>query len=120
MELSAALTLIQMDYVEMPGLRLTPEQGRRLWTLPLDICQAALDTLVASGFLARTRDGQYLHRGAAPVRIEMIDSLTWTAQRDGPDNPISRLSCFGTRRWLNSAQSGAFNPVNLRNPLTFE
>ena len=78
MELSAALTMIQMDYLEMPGLRLTPEQGRRLWTLPLELCRAALDTLVASGFLAKTDHGQYLHRGAAPLRIEMIDSLTWT------------------------------------------
>jgi hypothetical protein len=78
MELSTAITMIQMDYLEMPGLRLTSEQGRRLWTLPLELCQAALDTLVATGFLARTDNGQYLHRGAAPVRIEMIDPLTWT------------------------------------------
>jgi len=78
MDLAAALTMIQMDYLEMPGMRLTPQQGRRLWTLPLDLCHAALDTLVATGFLARTDDGQYLHRGAAPVRIETIDPLTWT------------------------------------------
>ena len=80
MELAAALTMIQMDYLEMPGLRLTPQQGRRLWTLPLDLCQAALDTLVATGFLARTDDRQHLHRGAAPVRIETIDPLTWTTR----------------------------------------
>jgi hypothetical protein len=81
MELAAALTMIQMDYMEMPGLRLTPQQGRRLWTLPLDPCHAALDTLVATGFLAKTDDGQYLHRGGAPVRIESIDPLTWTTDR---------------------------------------
>jgi hypothetical protein len=80
MELVAALTMIQMDYMEMPGLRLTPQQGRRLWTLQLDLCQAALDTLVATGFLAKTDDGQYLHRGAAPVQIETIDPLTWTTK----------------------------------------
>jgi hypothetical protein len=79
MELSAALTMIQMDYLEMPGLRLTAEQGRRLWALPLELGRAALDTLVASGFLARTDDGQYLHRGTPPVRVEVIDSLTWAA-----------------------------------------
>jgi len=78
MSLTAALALIQMDYMEMPGLRVTVQQGRRLWTLPLEVCQAALDTLAAAGFLARTEDGTYLHRGAAPVRIEMIDSLTWS------------------------------------------
>jgi hypothetical protein len=79
MDLAAALTVIQMDYVEMPGLRLTAPQGRRLWSLPLDVCQAALDMLVATGFLARTDDGLYLHRGAPPVRIEMLDALTWSA-----------------------------------------
>jgi hypothetical protein len=81
MDLAAALTAIQMDYVEMPGLRLTVQQGRRLWTLPPEVCQAALDTLAATGFLAKTDDGQYLHRGAAPVRIETIDPLTWTTAR---------------------------------------
>ena len=78
MDLAAALTVIQMDYVEMPGLRLTAQQGRRLWTLPLEVCQAALDTLAASGFLARTGDGHYLHRGTAPVRLERMDALTWS------------------------------------------
>ena len=80
MDLAAALTVIQMDYVEMPGLRLTAPQGRRLWSLPLDVCQAALDVLSAAGFLVRTEDGQYLHRGAAPVRIETIDPLTWSVR----------------------------------------
>ena len=78
MDLTAALAMIQMEYVEMPGLRVTAQQGRRLWTLPLEVCQAALDTLAAAGFLAKTRDGQYVHRGATPVRVEMIDALTWS------------------------------------------
>ena len=78
MDLAAALTVIQMDYLEMPGLSLTPQQGRRLWTLPLELCQAALDTLAAAGFLAKTPDGHYVHRGAAAVRVEMIDALTWS------------------------------------------
>jgi hypothetical protein len=78
MDLTAALTMIQMEYVEMPGLRVTPQQGRRLWTLPLELCQAALDTLAAAGFLAKTPQGQYVHRGAAPVRVKTIDALTWS------------------------------------------
>jgi hypothetical protein len=82
MDLAAVLNMIQMDYVEMPGLRLTAPQGRRLWTLPLDVCQAALDTLVAAGFLARAEDGAYIHRGAAPVCIEMIDPRTWSTRHD--------------------------------------
>jgi hypothetical protein len=82
MDLAAALAVIQMDYVEMPGLRLTAQQGRRLWTLPIDVCQAALDTLAAAGFLVKTENGHYLHRGAAPVRIEMLDELTWSTDHD--------------------------------------
>lgn len=78
MDLPAALSLIQMDYLEMPGLRVTAQQGRRLWTLPLEVCQAALDTLTAAGFLAKTADGLYLHRGAAAVRIERVEPLTWS------------------------------------------
>jgi hypothetical protein len=28
----------------------------------------------------KTEDGQYLHRGASPVRIESIDPLTWSVR----------------------------------------
>ena len=65
MDLGHALTIIQMDYVEMPGLTLTPTQGRRLWTLPADVCHAALETLAATGFLVRDKDGRYVRSGAA-------------------------------------------------------
>ena len=81
MELGRALTIIQMDYVEMPGLTLTLHQGRRLWTLPTDVCQAALETLAATGFLVRDKDGRYLRSGAAPVRVEVLDPRTWAAGR---------------------------------------
>jgi hypothetical protein len=71
-----------MDYVEMPELRLTPAQGRRLWTLPGTVCQAALDTLVASGFLARTREGSYYRRGTPPVHVDALDPRTWVVVAD--------------------------------------
>jgi hypothetical protein len=79
MDLTKALTLIQMDYVEMPELLLTVQQGRRLWTLPIDVCQAALDTLVATGFLLKTQNGLYRRRGTPPVVIEALDPQTWVA-----------------------------------------
>jgi hypothetical protein len=81
MELERALTIIQMDYVEMPGLMLTLHQGRRLWTLPLDVCQAALETLAATGVLVRTKDGRYLRGGGPPVHVEALDARTWTTGR---------------------------------------
>jgi hypothetical protein len=48
---------IRGEYNEMPGLRLTPAQARRLWGLDATTCQAAIDDLVQAGFLRRTRDG---------------------------------------------------------------
>jgi hypothetical protein len=59
------LTLIQMEYLEMPDLKLTLRQARRLFDLPMDLCEPAFDALVGVGFLARTRDGAFLRRAAA-------------------------------------------------------
>lgn len=56
------LTLIQMEYLEMPDLKLTLRQARRLFGLPGDICETALEALVSVGFLARSRDGSFLRR----------------------------------------------------------
>ncbi len=53
------LQRIRGEYLEMPGLRLTPEQARRLWSLDLGTCVSLLEALVESRFLARTTDGQY-------------------------------------------------------------
>lgn len=51
---------IRGEYNEMPGLRLTPAQARRLWDLDATTCQAALDDLIQSGFLQCTRDGTFV------------------------------------------------------------
>jgi hypothetical protein len=88
-----AVITIQMEYVEMPELKLTLPQAQRLWTLPTDICQAAMAALVATGFLVHTRDGAYLRRGTPPVHVEALDSLTWAvgsagAGSDGLGGPI--------------------------------
>jgi hypothetical protein len=56
------LTLIQMEYLEMPDLKLTLRQARRLFDVPVDLCEAALESLVSTGFLWRTREGAFLRR----------------------------------------------------------
>jgi hypothetical protein len=56
------LMRIRMEYVEMPGLRLTSRQASRLWNLDQAACEAILATLVEELFLSRTRDGSYLRR----------------------------------------------------------
>ena len=57
-----ALRRIRVEYIEMPDLKLTRAQARRLWNLPQDACDQALAILVRSGFLGQTTDGQYLRR----------------------------------------------------------
>ena len=54
------LARIRSEYLEMPGLRLTLVQARRLWGIDILMCSAALSALEAAGFLMRTRDGAYV------------------------------------------------------------
>jgi hypothetical protein len=58
--MSELLTRIRGEYHEMPGLRLTSDQARRLWGLEPRLCETLLSTLVAGGFLAITKDGAYV------------------------------------------------------------
>jgi hypothetical protein len=52
---------IQVDYDEWPMLKLTFPQAVRLWSLPHDICQAAMANLVHADYLQH-RNGVYLRR----------------------------------------------------------
>ncbi len=56
------LQRIRGEYLEMPGLRLTAEQARRLWSLDLGTCRSLLDALVETNFLRRSGDGKYSRR----------------------------------------------------------
>jgi hypothetical protein len=58
-----ALWRIRVEYIEMPDLKLTRAQARRLWNLTQEACDVALAILVRSGFLGQTTDGKYLRRG---------------------------------------------------------
>ncbi len=53
------LRRIRGEYLEMPGMRLTAEQAKRLWSLDLATCRLLLDELVEAKFLGRSRDGKY-------------------------------------------------------------
>ena len=63
MQVHEAVQLIQMEYQEMPDLKLTFGQARRLWNLSNELCESALTLLTGSGFLAQTADGHYVRRG---------------------------------------------------------
>ena len=61
---SDLLVRIQGEYREMPGLRLTASQARRLWGLDLSVCESVLSALVAQHFLTLTSDGSYVWAGS--------------------------------------------------------
>jgi hypothetical protein len=70
MRIDEVLQRIQGEYVEMPGLRLTPAQAQRLWGLERDVCDALLGALVDAKFLVLTRDGAYVRQeGSRPSAI---------------------------------------------------
>jgi hypothetical protein len=56
---------IRGEFLEMPGLRLTRQQARRLWRLDEHACDAILGALVDAQFLARTRDGAFVRQDSS-------------------------------------------------------
>jgi hypothetical protein len=54
------IQLIRAEYLEMPGLALTPRQVRRLWHLDTRTCDQVLDRLVADHFLRHTEIDTYV------------------------------------------------------------
>ena len=63
---------VQGEFLEMPGLRLTEAQARRLWGLEGAACAALLGALVEAKFLYRTRDGAFMKVDQAkPVKATL-------------------------------------------------
>lgn len=63
------LRRVQGEFLEMPGLRLTEAQARRLWGLDEASCGALLGALMDAKFLFRTRDGAFMRvEHAMPVK----------------------------------------------------
>jgi hypothetical protein len=62
------LLRVKGEFLEMPGLRVTEAQARRLWGLDAASCQALLRELVHAKFLFRTRDGAFM-------RVEQATSI---------------------------------------------
>jgi hypothetical protein len=66
------LRRVQGEFLEMPGLRVTEAQARRLWGLDAASCDALLGTLVDAKFLFRTRDGAFMRvESATPVKASL-------------------------------------------------
>jgi len=50
---------VRGEYCEMPGLRLTVTQARRLWQIDASTCEVLLEQLVHEDFLCKTEKGAY-------------------------------------------------------------
>jgi hypothetical protein len=50
---------VEGQFFEMPTLRLTLAQARRLWGLDQERCERVLRALVDAGFLALAHDGSF-------------------------------------------------------------
>ena len=86
------LTRVKGEFVEMPGLTLTVEQGARLWALERDECAALLRALVQRKFLTVRPDGQYLRATeglARDVRMRTAKASLTPAARFA-DTPAGR------------------------------
>jgi hypothetical protein len=63
------LRRVQGEFLEMPGLRLTEAQARRLWNLDEASCATVLGALIEANFLFRTRDGAFMRmEPGSPVK----------------------------------------------------
>jgi len=61
----------------MPGLCLTVPQASRLWNLDRGTSEAALNVLVADGYLARTDDGRFMSAGWATNSSTIRTATRW-------------------------------------------
>jgi hypothetical protein len=56
---------VRAEYLEMPGLALTRLEMRRMWLFDASLCDAVVDALVASRFLAHLPNNTYARRSNA-------------------------------------------------------
>ena len=74
---AAWIELIDSEYREMPGLRLTLAQAARLWGLLAPQCRTLLAVLVERGRLMETPDGLYcVASGLRRARRETVSRLS--------------------------------------------
>ena len=70
------LRRVQGEFLEMPGLRLTEPQARRLWGPDAAACSALLGALVDAKFLFRTRDGAFMRvEHATPAKSSLLSRI---------------------------------------------
>jgi hypothetical protein len=73
------LRRVRGEFLEMPGLRLTEAQARRLWGLDATACSALLGALVDANFLFQTRDGAFMRVEHASPALASLRSRARSA-----------------------------------------
>ena len=63
--ITSLLHRIRSEFLEMPGLRLTPAQAARLWGMERHTSERILDGLALAGFLSKNRESAYLRASGA-------------------------------------------------------
>ena len=51
--------VIEAEFRDMPGMRLTDAQIRRMWNLSGEVCEKVLDQMCRAGQLMRDETGRY-------------------------------------------------------------
>jgi hypothetical protein len=111
---------IRDEYAAMPGLKLTREQACRLWGVGHETCMAALDSLLAEGFLHKTGTGKYValpRPGGTAVKGDQVAvSVILRCPHCGKRNVLEEtqavpltgtVRCEGCHRILNVHQRSA-------------
>jgi len=79
LEDSELLVRIRMEFLEMPGMRLTRSQAQRLWNLSQTASSRVLEALVEQGFLKEAGDGSFLRRWSG--RLEKWHSSAYESRQ---------------------------------------
>jgi hypothetical protein len=87
----SARARIQIEYIEMPDLKLTLAQVGRLCNLPKDVCEAAIASLVESGFLSTASSNSILRVGRAQRPREIGYALAARSTREAQPPTDRRL-----------------------------
>jgi hypothetical protein len=84
------LRRIRAEYLEMPGLRLTPAQAQRLWGLETHMCLQLLESLTTAGFLVRKDNGMYARVTDGAVTFPPVRMVAERVPRRAADRRSSR------------------------------
>ena len=83
------LLRIRGEYLEMPGLRLTLAQARRLWDLDERTCAQLLQSLTDQRFLCHRDDGTYVRMVSD---CERLPAARTVKARGAPASPATRVN----------------------------